>query len=245
MLLRRVTKHVTDQNWFAVFIDFTIVVVGILIAFQFTEWNERQQANKREQLVLGQLHKEFTDIKSAIEKQNTIRNGYIKSLRHLIKTLEGEEAADDLTVKKALDAARSTGRRPPQSAAYLQLMASGELTMLSSEELQKTLISYDVLLKRDAFIFPVLMDIVTEEISSNPYVDLDINGIVITGAAIDHNEDDTKQLNETIKFYDLDGLRSFESRYETLFIINTTILGSDSMLLELVNEVLKQISKSQ
>jgi hypothetical protein len=28
MILRRVTEHVRDQNWFAVGIDFVIVVVG-------------------------------------------------------------------------------------------------------------------------------------------------------------------------------------------------------------------------
>ena len=43
MLLRRITHHVTDQNWFAVFIDFLIVVVGVLIAFQITTWNEARQ----------------------------------------------------------------------------------------------------------------------------------------------------------------------------------------------------------
>ncbi|WP_371195156.1 hypothetical protein [Glaciecola sp. SC05] len=34
-----------DQNWFAVALDFTIVVVGILIAFQITQRNEAQKDN--------------------------------------------------------------------------------------------------------------------------------------------------------------------------------------------------------
>ena len=34
MLLRRITKHITEQNWFAVFIDFLIVVVGVFIGIQ-------------------------------------------------------------------------------------------------------------------------------------------------------------------------------------------------------------------
>ena len=33
MRLRSLTKHIRDQNWFAVALDFFIVVVGILIAF--------------------------------------------------------------------------------------------------------------------------------------------------------------------------------------------------------------------
>jgi hypothetical protein len=34
MILRSVTKHVQEQNWFAVFIDFFIVVVGVFIGIQ-------------------------------------------------------------------------------------------------------------------------------------------------------------------------------------------------------------------
>ena len=42
MILRRITKHVKDQNWFAVGLDFIIVLAGILIAFQITNWNEEK-----------------------------------------------------------------------------------------------------------------------------------------------------------------------------------------------------------
>ncbi len=34
MLLRRVTEHVKTQNWFAVGLDFLIVVVGVYIGIQ-------------------------------------------------------------------------------------------------------------------------------------------------------------------------------------------------------------------
>jgi hypothetical protein len=43
MLLRRVIEHVKTQNWTAVALDFVIVVAGILIAFQITNWNEARQ----------------------------------------------------------------------------------------------------------------------------------------------------------------------------------------------------------
>ena len=44
MLLRSMTQHVKDQNWFAVGLDFLIVIVGILIAFQITDWHEERAA---------------------------------------------------------------------------------------------------------------------------------------------------------------------------------------------------------
>ena len=43
MILRSITRHVRDQNWFAVGIDFVIVVAGILIAFQITNWAAARQ----------------------------------------------------------------------------------------------------------------------------------------------------------------------------------------------------------
>jgi hypothetical protein len=42
MLLRRITQHVKDQNWFAVLLDFVIVVAGILIAFWISSVAEKR-----------------------------------------------------------------------------------------------------------------------------------------------------------------------------------------------------------
>ena len=52
MLLRRITKHVKDQNWFAVGIDFVIVVIGVFIGLQVANWNDSRadRASEREYL---------------------------------------------------------------------------------------------------------------------------------------------------------------------------------------------------
>ncbi len=50
MLLRRITKHVKAQNWFAVALDFLIVVIGIFVGLQVNDWNTQRQ----EKLLLGQ-----------------------------------------------------------------------------------------------------------------------------------------------------------------------------------------------
>jgi len=42
MILRRITEHVKAQNWFAVFLDFLIVVIGVFIGLQVSNWNDAQ-----------------------------------------------------------------------------------------------------------------------------------------------------------------------------------------------------------
>jgi hypothetical protein len=46
MLLRSLSKHVKDQNWFAVALDFLIVVFGIFIGFQLNNWNENRKLDE-------------------------------------------------------------------------------------------------------------------------------------------------------------------------------------------------------
>lgn len=59
MLLRRVTQHVRDQNWTAIGIDFVIVVLGVFIGIQVSNWNEAQSAKKREHRLLVELRSEI------------------------------------------------------------------------------------------------------------------------------------------------------------------------------------------
>lgn len=40
MILRRITEHVSAQNWFAVGTDFVIVVVGVFIGIQVANLND-------------------------------------------------------------------------------------------------------------------------------------------------------------------------------------------------------------
>ena len=69
MILRRITQHVKDQNWFAVFLDFVIVVVGILIAFQITNWNDGREDFRQETKALVELRKELADSMVTTEAQ--------------------------------------------------------------------------------------------------------------------------------------------------------------------------------
>ena len=59
MILSSVTTHVKEQNWFAVFVDFLIVVVGVFIGIQVANWNESQALNDKETQLLVELKNEI------------------------------------------------------------------------------------------------------------------------------------------------------------------------------------------
>lgn len=68
MLLRRVMEYVNAQNWFAVGVDFVIVVVGVYIGIEVANWNDVR--NNKIGLVasLERLDKEVSQNIDIIEK---------------------------------------------------------------------------------------------------------------------------------------------------------------------------------
>ena len=63
MLLRRFSKHISDQNWFAVGLDVIVVVVGIFLGMQVTEWNDGRKTTLKEVTYIKQFQ---TDIEDSI-----------------------------------------------------------------------------------------------------------------------------------------------------------------------------------
>jgi hypothetical protein len=133
---------------------------------------------------------------------------------------------------------------PAHSAAYLQLTTSGDLATLGNEELERALIRYHSRLNRDANYHPTLIELVIEDVATNPFVDRIVSEATISGAAID-NDNSAYRPVERIRSYDLEGLRAYEHRYEAMFLLHGTLRDTDRRQLELATERLSVIEAEQ
>lgn len=61
MLLRRVIEHVKAQNWTAVALDFVIVVVGVFLGIQVSNWNDARTKTYRESEILKTIYDELQE----------------------------------------------------------------------------------------------------------------------------------------------------------------------------------------
>lgn len=68
LLLRRITSHIGEQNWFAVGIDFIIVVIGVVIGIQIANWNDVQNDKAGLAASLERLDKEVSHNIDMIEE---------------------------------------------------------------------------------------------------------------------------------------------------------------------------------
>ena len=84
MLLRRITKHVKDQNWFAVGIDFFIVVVGVFIGLQVSNWNDARQERNNEAEYIQRLDAEIYG--DTEQQEPVLQSNPVASQRALLET---------------------------------------------------------------------------------------------------------------------------------------------------------------
>ncbi|KXI26923.1 hypothetical protein [Paraglaciecola hydrolytica] len=143
MLLRSVTKHLKDQNWFAIWIDFLIVVVGVFIGIQVSNWNNGQKAALQEQLILKQLHTQFDvfieETESALVAQKKSQNAS-NQLLSIIR--ENAEPKDTETFKQILQQVNSLWWTSRVPTTLIELVNAGRLYELKSPILRELLTKF-------------------------------------------------------------------------------------------------------
>lgn len=145
MLLRSVSKHVKDQNWTAVALDFVIVVVGVFIGIQVSNWNDERIVNEKKQLIHSRLQADFSMICSELERATSEHDNIMESLETLRIVLERGSARqeEDAEIRLALRNGYEYWQVSHRSGTFIELLSSGNLDLISDEGLRVALIRYD------------------------------------------------------------------------------------------------------
>ncbi|MGA8204218.1 MAG: hypothetical protein WB812_06830 [Woeseiaceae bacterium] len=91
MILSRVIEHVKAQHWTAIAIDFLIVVAGILLAFQITEWSEARRERALERDYLERIASELDQSITALEVGITLAGERAELGQFLIASIDNPD----------------------------------------------------------------------------------------------------------------------------------------------------------
>lgn len=135
MLLRRITEHVKAQNWTAVAIDFVIVVIGVYIGIQVSNWNDARvdaiRGRYYSERLLGDLRLEMQQYENVSAYFATVQE-YAERTAALIDS--ENPALDNEFVVAAYNATQYTAAEPIRSTLD-ELLATGNLYLLDDRNL--------------------------------------------------------------------------------------------------------------
>ncbi len=141
MILRSLTKHVNDQNWFAVGIEFVILVLGVFIGLQVQDWSTARETQARSEAFSERLLDDF--------RFEAWVYAY-KIAYHKEVLVNAERAANALTGKKPMTDEQfliSTYRAtqfidyPQRRATYDELIATGDIGLIRDDKLRETAVT--------------------------------------------------------------------------------------------------------
>lgn len=149
MMLRRLMQHLKDQNWFAVGLDLVIVVLGVFIGIQVSNWNESRLGAEQQRRHIERLSADFHAIKRRIDSHLVTFEEILEAteyLQHLLGLSEAEFRETSIDPQRLQDAAARLYhmRIPPgSSATYLEMVAAGQLSALGNPALRDRLAEYE------------------------------------------------------------------------------------------------------
>jgi hypothetical protein len=142
MILRRITEHVKAQNWFAVGIDFLIVVVGVFVGLQVSNWNAAQNDERTAREYIVRIQEDLLanqkDMRRRVEYFKWVKNhalGAMAALEHPPEELGEQFIIDTYQASQSLP--RRVGRD-----TYDELLSVGGINTIRGLMVRQRLAQY-------------------------------------------------------------------------------------------------------
>lgn len=231
MLLRRVMNHLRRQEWTAIGIDFLIVVIGVFVATQVSNWNAEGAERTHAGYLTRALHTEFETIESELVTSLDNITRYQAASRSLLTALrEDSLPPDDAKVKDWIVNSINLGRQSPRSAVYLQMVSDGDLRLIDDAVLNAALIRFDQRIERNAFVYAATLSIMFDQDPLFNAVEFDDTG-ALRGAG------------RTVLGYDVELIKAAKSRIEAASLAQASLRSAVSEQLDDARAILAMLGK--
>ncbi len=142
MILNRLAEAVAKQNWFVVFIEVLVLVIGIFIGLRVDDWNQARKDRIDEQQFLQRLHK---DVLLAEELSNRVRDrrlGRLQTIMDAGDVLFDRVGRDQLTDEECISIASASFFNINISSlpSLNELIGTGRMEIIRDAELRVALV---------------------------------------------------------------------------------------------------------
>ncbi|MEM8633707.1 MAG: hypothetical protein AAGF33_01900 [Pseudomonadota bacterium] len=138
MLLHHITGHANGQNWFAVAVEFVILIIGVFLGIQVANWNDARQDLFLSEEYLYRLHNELTVISASTQRAAEERQSTSERLNELRDYFDTPTEAFEFSPEHCAAIARShiyAGEiaMPP---SIDELMSTGRILLIEDENVR-------------------------------------------------------------------------------------------------------------
>ncbi|MEE2525933.1 hypothetical protein V0U79_06110 [Hyphobacterium sp. HN65] len=144
MILARLTRAIREQNWFAVVLEFVIVVAGVLLAFQISQLAERRAERAYARDALARIENEVRIIMSVRDMVRPRLETQLQGLIEARPIITGNVEADTLTPQQCAAIANSNQMHaaPDEIPSLHEMVDSGALASIDNPALRQAVTDF-------------------------------------------------------------------------------------------------------
>jgi len=147
MILRRIIEAFRRQDWFAVFVETMIVVLGVFLGLQVNNWNAARAEGERSRGYLSRIRAELVADMTELERHKGLwQEGANEGYAAISYSETGARgAATEWEILRSFLHASQSFQLSFADTTYFELRSAGELRLIPDADLRSGLADYYVL----------------------------------------------------------------------------------------------------
>ena len=138
MILRRLSQSLKEQNWTAIWIEFILLVSGVFLGIQVSNWNAERVTNKQSEIFTQRLREDLKTEAWNYISLNEYYGNVLSNAERTLAALEGDAPLSNEALIIAAYRATQYGEAVRYRSTYDELTSTGSLGLIRDTMLRKT-----------------------------------------------------------------------------------------------------------
>jgi hypothetical protein len=137
MILRRLAENLRQQNWTAIVIEFVLLVVGVFLGIQVSNWNTERETERKAQVFTERLREDLRVEVWRFKALNLYYQDVIDNAIATLRDLEGDKPLSNEALLIAAYRATQYSEFIQYRATYDELTSTGNIGLLRDRKLRR------------------------------------------------------------------------------------------------------------
>ncbi|MCX7041455.1 MAG: hypothetical protein NT117_01935, partial [Gammaproteobacteria bacterium] len=141
MILRRLTQSLKEQNWTAIVIEFVLLVSGVFLGIQVSNWNIERESRQKSELFTARLVADLKVEAWGYEYLIGYNKDVLANARRALDALTGDAPLSDEQFVIAAYRATQYESQDRRRATYDELVSTGTIGLITDPKVRRTAIA--------------------------------------------------------------------------------------------------------
>lgn len=138
MRLRRIIEHVRRQQWTAIAIDFVIVVIGVFVGIQVSNWNQARVTDQQAAAFTQHLKEDLREEDWGYQLMLIYHRDVLANANRAVNALSGATNESDEALLVSAYRATQYKNKLRRRATYDELVSTGAIGLIRDRRLRDT-----------------------------------------------------------------------------------------------------------